>query len=138
MTHKRSKRPTKTRGAAVVELAICLPVLFFIVFGSIEASHTVFLKQALREASYHGASVAIRPGSSETDVTTATLTVLTARGIQATSATAEGISGASFDTLKRGDLFRVTADADIGPNRLLPTLFVKFTNIESSTVGRKQ
>ena len=46
---------------AVVELAVCLPVLVLIIMGSIEACNLTFLKQKLTEAAYQGAMVATQP-----------------------------------------------------------------------------
>ena len=63
---KLSARQSSSRsGAAVVEFAVCLPVLLLIVFGSIEGASMMFLKQTLVQASYEGAKVAIRTGDQE-------------------------------------------------------------------------
>lgn len=47
-------RPETRCGTAAVEFAVCLPVIVLLVFGSIEASAFIFLKQALTVASYEG------------------------------------------------------------------------------------
>ena len=49
--HTGQKRQSR-RAAAVVELAVCLPLLFTIFFGSIEACNVIFLKQAVTAAAY--------------------------------------------------------------------------------------
>ena len=59
-------RTVKRKGAATVELAVCLPVLALLVFGSIEAASFIFLKQSLQVAAYEGVREAIR--SDTTDV----------------------------------------------------------------------
>lgn len=51
------------RGVAAAELAVCLPVLALLVFGAIEASSFIFLKQSLNVAAYEGIREAVRIGS---------------------------------------------------------------------------
>ncbi len=50
------------RGAAVVEVALLLPVLVILVFGAIELTNGIFLKQSLAIGAYEGIRVASRPG----------------------------------------------------------------------------
>ncbi|MEL6105168.1 MAG: TadE family protein [Planctomycetota bacterium] len=50
----------RRRGAAVVEFAVCVPIVVLLVFGSIEASSFIFLKQSLHVSCYE----AIREASS--------------------------------------------------------------------------
>ena len=62
---QKSKRNRK--GAAVVEFAVCLPVVVLIVLGSIESASMLFLRQATIQSSYEGARVAVkRSGTNET------------------------------------------------------------------------
>jgi len=62
---RKSLRSSSRRAAAVVEFAVCLPVILLIVLGSIEAASMLFLKQTLVQASYEGAKVAIRNGEQD-------------------------------------------------------------------------
>ena len=52
---KKQKARTKREGAAVVEFAVCLPLIVLIVLGTIEAGSLLFLKQTLVQAAYEGA-----------------------------------------------------------------------------------
>ena len=52
-------------GAAVVEFAVCLPLIMLIVLGTIEAGSLLFLKQTLVQAAYEGAKVAIASGDQD-------------------------------------------------------------------------
>ena len=61
-SHRRTTRSNR-RGIAAVELAVCLPVIVLLVFGSIEASSFIFLKQSLNVSAYEGIREAIRVGS---------------------------------------------------------------------------
>ena len=56
-------------GAAVAELAICLPLLVLLVFASIEACSMIFLDHGLSIASYEGVRAAINYDGTNADVT---------------------------------------------------------------------
>lgn len=53
-------------GTAATELAVSLPLLVILVFGSIEMANAVFLRQSLNIAAYEAAKVVTRPGDNET------------------------------------------------------------------------
>jgi Flp pilus assembly protein TadG len=57
--HRRS-RPNDRRAAAVMELAIILPVLFTLVFGTLEICQRLMLKQTATVAAYETARSAAR------------------------------------------------------------------------------
>lgn len=75
--HRRRNRT----GAAAVEFAVCLPVIVLLVFGSIEASSFIFLKQSLSVACYEGIREAARVGSTEADANARALAILESRGV---------------------------------------------------------
>lgn len=50
---KRRRRADRS-GAAVVEFAVCLPILMVMILGSIEATAAIFLKQSLVASAYEG------------------------------------------------------------------------------------
>ncbi len=79
MTNKRQK-PVR-RGAAAVELAVCLPVIVLLVFGSIEASSFIFLKQSLATAAYEGAREAIRNDAVVADGVNSATNILNSRNV---------------------------------------------------------
>lgn len=70
------------RAVAAVETAIALPLLVFLVFGSIEIANGIFLAQALSFASYEGAREASRPGATNINVNDRVAQIMQARGIQ--------------------------------------------------------
>ncbi len=74
----RRKRP----GIAAVEMAVCLPVIILLVFGTIEASGLIFLKQALNVAAYEGVRETIRVGSSNADGVEIAMSILSSRKIK--------------------------------------------------------
>ena len=64
MLQSKRTKPSKQKrkGAAVVEFAVCLPVIVLVVLGSIESASMLFLRQATIQSSYEGARVAIKRG----------------------------------------------------------------------------
>ncbi|WP_186775647.1 TadE family protein [Rubripirellula tenax] len=87
------------RGVAAVEFAVCLPVLTFLVFGSIELSNGVYTKQAATAAAYEAARVATAAGGSESVARARVDEVL--QGLNITGATVT-ITPAIDDSLARG------------------------------------
>ncbi|WP_231615485.1 TadE/TadG family type IV pilus assembly protein [Novipirellula artificiosorum] len=69
------------RGVAAVEFAVCLPVIVLLVFGSIEASSFIFLKQSLSVAAYEGAREASLSQSTSAATTARSENILNARNV---------------------------------------------------------
>lgn len=67
---KNSRRPSlfgrrrDRRGAATVELAVCMPVLLTVGLGMIEATNVVFVQSRLQSAAYEAVRLATRPTTS--------------------------------------------------------------------------
>ena len=91
----RSKRTDKTnvKGAAVVELAVVLPLLLTIVFGIIEFGWVFMVRDTLVNASREGCRVAVLQGSTQQDIQDRVATSMSGAGlstftVQITSSTA--------------------------------------------------
>ena len=67
-THNKQTDTSNVRGAAVVELAVVLPLLLTLVFGIIEFGWIFMVRETLTNASREGCRVAILQGSTEQDV----------------------------------------------------------------------
>ncbi len=134
--HTRQKRRTR-RAAAAIELAICLPLLFTIIFGSIEACNLIFLKQAVTAAAYEGALVAMRPHVEETEVTDRVNDILSARQITGTTITIT-VPGLDFDDLWHGDQFTLTIQVPTAGNIPDPRLFGFPEEVSASITAEKQ
>jgi len=80
--NRRENQRENRRGVATVELALCLPVLALLVFGSIEAASFIFLKQSLQVAAYEAARKAISMGAVEADAAGRASAILTSRSIR--------------------------------------------------------
>ena len=68
-------------GTATVEMALSLPLLITLVFGSMDMANAVFLRQSLNMAAYEAAKVITRPGDNEPLARTRCQQVLTARKV---------------------------------------------------------
>jgi Flp pilus assembly protein TadG len=105
---------TARKGAAVVELALCLPVLMILTMGTIETTDLIFLKTRLKTAAYEGARTATAPGQTAAAATTAATNILQQRGINSGSVT---INPANIDqTTATGTQVTVTVSAPFGSN----------------------
>ena len=122
-----SARKSRRLGAATVEAAITLPLLFVFVFGSIELANGIFLKQSLTIAAYEGARTATRAGGTATQAQQRIQDVLSSRGITDQSVT---ISPNVNAATPRGTMVTVTVQVSsdsvaIGPLHLLQGAFLQ-------------
>lgn len=115
-----SSRRSRSKGNAVVELAVCLPVIVLFVMGMIELTHFIYLKQAVAAAAYEGAKVAVKSSANDTIVTQRALNVLSARNIQGGSVTVNPSAG----TGPRGAAVVVTVSAPSSANRIVTPRFI--------------
>ena len=109
---RKPKRGLRRRGAAVVEFAVCLPLLMLIILGAIEATHGIFLKQALSAAAYEGMRVAIEPRSKQADATQQAQAILNARLVKGSKITFD----TNVDTAPRGQKVAVEISAPLSLN----------------------
>ncbi|MEM0926140.1 MAG: TadE family protein, partial [Planctomycetota bacterium] len=77
----RCVQPKRRRAAAAVEFAVCMPVMILLVFGSIEASSFIFLKQSLSVACYEGIRTAAATESTEEDARSRAVDILDSRQV---------------------------------------------------------
>jgi hypothetical protein len=123
-----------SRGLAVVELAICLPILFLILFATIEACSMLQLKQNVQITAYEGARIGILPGSNAALVQTQCEMLLDDRGILGyTIAMTPDPS-----VLNIGDLLTVTVTADCAANAVAGGVFFEGKSISESIVMRAE
>lgn len=114
--------PTNTngvcrRGAATVELSICLPLLVLIVAGSIETCSLIYLCETLSVTSYEaGRVLAMEQGTTE-NASRRAKEILKSRGIA--NARVTPLPG-NADSLDPGTEFRVLVSAPAHTNSLFP------------------
>lgn len=121
-----SRRPTKSfggsirRGAAMIELAVCLPLLVIATLGTIEACAMIYLKQTLAVAAFEGARLGLIKGSESINVEAQCQYVLMDHNVSNYSI---AMSPSDPATLQSGDYFRVEVSALCAPNSLVGGMF---------------
>lgn len=123
--NSRSKRHQR-QGAAVVEFAVCLPIIVLIVLGSIQAASMLFLRQALIQSAYEGAKIAIRNDGTNLAAETAIQNVATGRRIQgltfafSSTAVPSGGPDINVEDVNAGNIIFVTVSAPADNNSFIP------------------
>jgi len=134
-TRSHPRRSKRRRGVAAVEFAVCLPVLVLLVFGSIEASSFIFLKQSLSVGAYEGIRAAIREGNGNAEATQRVQNILNSRGVQGFAVRFP--SGESRDA-DRGDEIVIEVSAPTQSNSPLAGQFVANRTLISRVVMVKE
>lgn len=113
---------TKGRaGAAVVELALVIPLLMAIVFGAVQACNTIHVKQALVAAAYEGTRVVAKPSSDLAQTRGSIAALLDARGIR--NYRIDITPNAELQALPDGRRIRITISATTAENVVGPNFF---------------
>ncbi len=101
-------------GVATVELAVCLPVLALLVFGTLSATSMIFLRQAVVQSAYETVKSAVRSRGSVAEGLEVGRQVLEFRNITASSVVFEP---ANVDDQVKGTPITVTVRAEADPSR---------------------
>ncbi len=133
-THSRLRR----KGAATVELAICLPIFLTVAFGTIDICSVLFLKESLTIAAYEGARVGMHQGGTNAATSARVFSILQERGINFNRSSAVTISSPGFDTAD--ELSHVTVKVQVAANENTVSLSRLFfgKQIEAEVVCVKQ
>ncbi len=105
------------RGAAVVEFAVCLPLIVLIVFGGIEAASMLFLRQTLVQAAYEGVKTGAKVNGTAARATDSANAVCDGRNLQNVTVT---INPSDLSTLERGEIIEITVSAPGDENSVFP------------------
>ena len=118
MTHRRLSRSAgrrrprnRRRGVTAVEFSVVAPLLFFMVFASIEFSRAVMAIQSVEEAVRAGCRVAILEGATDQMVQDAVDSVLAPNGISKYTLT---INPTNLSTAEQWDPITVSATFKFG------------------------
>lgn len=123
------------KGAAVVEFAICIPVIVLIVFGAIESASMMFLRQALVQASYESVKIAARDNGSQLAAINAAEQVAAGRRIDGLQVTFEP---SDVESVPRGSMIRVIVSAPGNSNSLMPTGLFNGRNVSADAAMIKE
>ncbi len=74
-------RRRQRRGAAVVEMAVVMPLLITLLFGIMEFGHRFMVYQTLIQAAREGCRVAVLQGSTDADIRARVGSYMTAAGL---------------------------------------------------------
>lgn len=107
----------RRRGNAAVELAITVPIMATIIFGSVEICSLIHTKQALVAAAYECTGVAIRDSATDKQVKERMEEILTQRGIKGGKVTT---TPPSIKNIPRGTQITVQVTAPAAGNSLVP------------------
>lgn len=135
MTRKRLGRRRIRQGTAIIELAVCLPVIVLLVAGSMECCGLIFLKQTLSAAAYEGVRVAVRQDATPADVLQRAGEVLAARNIQNATIV---MNPPGIETLDAGDEVTVTVSAPTSSNRVIITRYVRDVTVSAFVLMLKE
>ena len=117
MRNRRKNEHART-GAAVVELALCLPLLVVFTLGTIEICNCIYKRQSLAITAYEGARVALIVGATEENVRTQCDFLLADRRLHEAVVT---IAPDDFESAPAGTFIAVEVSVPHAPNSILPT-----------------
>jgi hypothetical protein len=127
----RSLARRSRRAVAVVELAVCLPILVVILVATIETCVMLQLQQNLVVTAYEGARVGVIPGIEADTVHQQCVLLLDDRSVHGYTIT---LTPADPSTLDPGDSLTVTIAAPCSANSLLGSVFYADKTITESVV----
>lgn len=127
-------KPAPT-GAAVAELAICLPAIVLLVMGAIECCTMIFVKQSLHVTAYEGVRVAIKRDSEDVDVMNRCNRILQERSIVQPQIT---ITPADIQVVPRGAPIEVSVSAPCSDNSPLSLRFFGGSNLVATATMIKE
>lgn len=129
----RSITRSKRKGSAVVELAVCMPVIVLVVFASLEGANMLFVRQATVQAAYEAAKFASRRDGNRVQAERLATEVLSARRIN--SPTITFVTGDPTSTRSGSD---VTVRVSVNSNDRLITGFRLFSGRQIEAVATMQ
>ena len=132
---KRRSGGRRRQGVAVVELAVCLPLLVVLLIATIEACVMLQLQQNLAVTAYEGARVGIMPGTDANTVDFQCQLILDDRNINGYTITLNPVDPQAMNV---GDEFTVTIDADCTANSIVGAMFFEGRTLSESVVMRAE
>jgi Flp pilus assembly protein TadG len=126
------------KGAASVEFAFCLPVLFMLTFGTIDICTMLFLNESASLAAYEGARRGVGRGYTNADASARVIEFLDERGIMYNAANVCQISDPGFDGAETLEHVTVTVTIPCEGNLLLPSEMIGNLVVSSDVTMRKE
>lgn len=131
---RRTRKPIARRGMAVVELAVCMPILTLLVLGTVETANLISVQQGVTAAAYEAIRIASSQGGTPEQAESQAEAVLASYGIE--DAAIE-FTPTIDDNLDRGDEVTVRISAPASSNSVtMGSLFGNRTVHASLTMVR--
>ena len=119
-TLKRKQCNTRTlrnrSGAAVVEAALCIPLIIILMFGTLEISAGYYLKESLTIAAYEGARTGVKRRATKDQVVQRVKDILEARNVSLGQNGRITVTPDDLTTLETLDPLTVTVSAPSADN----------------------
>ena len=125
----------RRRGLATVEFAVCVPVLVTLVFGAIEASNAIYLKNSLTSAAYETARTVTATGGTQSAAENRFNEIVAARGIDGAVL---NITPSVDSLTPAGAVVEVRATAPASANSYAPSWFFKDSDMSAHVVMVRQ
>ncbi|TWU51900.1 TadE family protein [Rubripirellula reticaptiva] len=103
-------------GTAIVELAVCLPVLVMMTLATVEACTMLYVQQTLKTTAFEGARVGIVPGATVENINFQCETLLDSHSINGYAISA---NPSDPTQLSQGDWLEITITAPFADNSLV-------------------
>lgn len=114
----RGHQASARKGLACAELAVCLPLITLLVFGSLQACDLIFLKHAITTAAYEGTLELVKSGSTSKSVEARVEQVLKMRGVKSYKVDLKP-GNKKVEKTTPGFPFQIEVTADVNPNLFL-------------------
>ena len=129
------RRRSSRRGAATVELCVCLPLFVIVVVGTVQSCTLIHLRESLCVASYEAARLVVKDEANRQQAVGRAGRILASRGI---SGSTVDIQPRDLTSINPGDPVTVTVSVSAASQSYLPPQFFGRTMISGQTVMVKE
>jgi Flp pilus assembly protein TadG len=135
MARKTDRHGSRTsrHGAVVVEMALCLPLLFFFFLAALEMSRVNMIRQTVENAVYEGSRRGVVPGATADDCRNAALAVL--NSVSANDADIDVVPATLTDNVPE---VTVSVEVPLNSNSWVVPFFFRDRFVTSSMTLRKE
>lgn len=125
-------------GVAVVEFAVCLPILILLVVGINEICSALYLKEQVTVAAYEASRVGCQRGTTDLMVQNYVKAMLDERGISYDSSNVVSIAAPGFNNAETMEHVTTTVTVPLTGNSITGNVFTSNQDISASVTMRKE
>lgn len=126
------------KGVAVVEFAVCLPILVLLVLGINEVCAALYLKEQVTVAAYEGSRIGCQRGTTDLMVEDYVKAMLDERGISYDASKVVTFSNPGFSSARTMEHVTTTVTVPMGNNSITGSVFTGDQEITASVTMRKE